>query len=203
MAVSYFGAVELLEGLRPALAASRAPRAVVISSMATLVPVRPELVDACLTGDETLALKLVGGLEADWGAGRRGAGRLVDLPSSKRALSRWVRREAASAGWAGCGIPLRAVAPGVAETPMVAGLLDDPVAAAATDAMVTMPLGGHLQPGQVTALLAWLTSEENTSVCGQTIYMEAARTSCCAGTTSGPGTTRWREGLPPGCWVVG
>ena len=64
VAVNYFGAVELLNGLRPALAASRAPRAVVTSSMATLMPVSAELVDACLSGDETLALKIASELEA-------------------------------------------------------------------------------------------------------------------------------------------
>ena len=38
VAVNYFGAVELLDGLRPALAAARAPRAVVTSSRDPLVP---------------------------------------------------------------------------------------------------------------------------------------------------------------------
>lgn len=166
VAVNYFGAVELLEGLRPALAASRAPRAVVTSSMATLMPVNRELVDACLAGDETLALKVAGELEAGGGAGR------LIYPSSKRALSRWVRREAATSRWAGCGIPLNAVAPGIVETPMVAGLMADPVSRDATDAAVPMPLNGHLQAGQVAALLAWLTSEENTHVCGQTVYLD-------------------------------
>ena len=55
---------------------------------------------------------------------------------------------------------------------MVAGLMDDPAAREATDAMVRMPLGGHLQAGQVAALLAWLTSEENTHLCGQTVYID-------------------------------
>jgi NAD(P)-dependent dehydrogenase (short-subunit alcohol dehydrogenase family) len=167
VAVNYFGAVELLNGLRPALAAARAPRAVVTSSMATLMPVSPELVDACLAGDEPLALKLAAELEA---AGLQ-TGSMI-YPSSKRALSRWVRRESTLPRWAGCGIPLNAVAPGIVETPMVAGLMSDPASREATDAMVPMPLGGHLQAGQVAALLAWLASEENTHVCGQTIYID-------------------------------
>ena len=166
-AVNYFGAVELLDGLRPALTASRAPRAVVTSSMASLMPVNRELVDACLAGDETLAMKIAGELEA---AGPQVGSAIY--PSSKRALSRWVRRESASARWAGCGIPLNAVAPGIVETPMVAGMMAEPDVAAATDAMVPMPLNGHLQASNVAALLAWLASEENTHVCGQTIYID-------------------------------
>ena len=167
VAVNYFGAVELLNGLRPALAAARAPRAVVTSSMATLMPVSPELVEACLAGDEALALKVAGELEA---GGPQTGGMIYS--SSKRALSRWVRREAASARWAGCGIPLNAVAPGIVETPMVAPLMDDAVVRDATDAMVPMPLGGHLEASQVATLLAWMTSEENCGVCGQTIYID-------------------------------
>ena len=38
--------------------------------------------------------------------------------------------------------------------------------------MVPMPLGGHLQAGAVAALLAWMTSEENSGVCGQTVYID-------------------------------
>lgn len=167
VSVNYFGAVELLNGLRPALTAARNPRAVVTSSMATLMPVSAELVDACLAGDEAVALKVAGVLES---SGPQTGGMIY--PSSKRALSRWVRREAPLARWAGCGIPLNAVAPGIVETPMVAGLMDDPTMREATDAVVPMPLSGHLQASQVAELLAWLTSEENTGVCGQTVYID-------------------------------
>jgi NAD(P)-dependent dehydrogenase (short-subunit alcohol dehydrogenase family) len=167
VAVNYFGAVALLDGLRPALLSSPAPRAVVTSSMATLMPVDPDLVEACLADDEERALdiaeRLVGGGVATSG--------LVH-PSSKRALSRWVRRESVSRRWAGCCIPLNAVAPGIVDTPMVADLFATPEGAAAVDAMVPMPLNGHLKASQVASLLAWLVSEENTHVCGQTIYLD-------------------------------
>jgi NAD(P)-dependent dehydrogenase (short-subunit alcohol dehydrogenase family) len=166
VAVNYFGAVALLEGLRPALLTSRAPRAVVTSSMATVMPVDPDLVEACLADDEELALEIAGRLAGDPAT----AGLIY--PSSKRALSRWVRRESASKRWAGCCIPLNAVAPGIVETPMVAELLATPESEAAVDALVPMPLNGHLQARQVASLLAWLVSEENTHVCGQTIYID-------------------------------
>ncbi len=38
-------------------------------------------------------------------------------------------------------------------------------------------------------LLAWLASEENTHVCGQTIYIDGGSDVGCAGTTCGRGTT--------------
>jgi len=43
--------------------------------------------------------------------------------STKRAISRWVRRECIKPEWAGAGIPLNAVGPGMVETPMVAKML--------------------------------------------------------------------------------
>ncbi|WP_345205701.1 SDR family oxidoreductase [Fodinibacter luteus] len=165
VAVNYFGAVELLEALRPALAAGRHPRAVVTSSMATLMPVHDDLVEACLAGDEDAALGIARGLEAGEAQG-------AIYPSSKRALSRWVRRQAPTQRWAGCGIPLNAVAPGIVDTPMVADLFATPESAAAVDEMVPMPLGGHMAAEDAARLLVWMASEENTHVCGQTIYVD-------------------------------
>ena len=54
--VNYFGAVATLEGLRPLLAAGTDPRAVVISSVASLHPSDPAIVDAALAGDEAAAV---------------------------------------------------------------------------------------------------------------------------------------------------
>ncbi|WP_223446209.1 SDR family NAD(P)-dependent oxidoreductase [Pseudomonas sp. BF-R-19] len=50
IAVNYFGVVDLLPRLLPLLQASEAPRAVVISSSASLLPSDQALVQACLTG---------------------------------------------------------------------------------------------------------------------------------------------------------
>jgi NAD(P)-dependent dehydrogenase (short-subunit alcohol dehydrogenase family) len=95
VAINYFGVVDLLAALRPALARSRAPRAVVTSSMASLHPCAPDLVAACLAGDETTALGIGQGL-ADQGP-QVG---YLNYSSSKRAVSRWVRRESITPAWA-------------------------------------------------------------------------------------------------------
>ncbi|MFL6154161.1 MAG: hypothetical protein ACJ72B_17425 [Ornithinibacter sp.] len=68
--------------------------------------------------------------------------------------------------------------------------MDDPATREATDAMVLMPLGGHLQASQVAALLAWLTSEENTGVCGQTVYIDGGSDVVLRGDHVWAGTTR-------------
>ena len=118
--VNYFGVVELLEGLQPLLAASDAPRAAVVASFAAIHPAFDAgIVDACLAGDEAAAVEAcVAAVEAE-------PPRSV-YASSKRALVRWVRRSAPTERWAGAGIPLNAVAPGVVATPMTQYRLDDP-----------------------------------------------------------------------------
>ncbi len=60
LALNFFGAVATLEGLRPMLATSPASRAVMVSSVASLGPTDPGLVEACLSMDESAAI-LVGG----------------------------------------------------------------------------------------------------------------------------------------------
>ncbi|MGV9195315.1 SDR family oxidoreductase [Microbacterium sp. MC2] len=165
ISVNYFGVTELLAALQPALAAAEAPRAAVVSSMASLQPNSSEMVEAALAGDEDTAVAIAQQL-ADQGPA---IGYLV-YPSSKRALSRWVRRASISPDWAGAGIPLNAVAPGTVLTPMTAGLLSTPEGAKMVDAAVPMPLNGHQSPESIAALLIWLTSPENTHVTGQVIY---------------------------------
>ena len=164
--VNYFGVVELLEGLQPLLAASDAPRAVVVASFAAIHPAfDPGIVDACLAGDEPGAVAAcAAALEAE-------PPRSV-YASSKRALVRWVRRTAPTERWAGAGIPLNAVAPGIVATPMTQHRLDDPSRREALLGVVPMPLHGPGDPDHVAALLAWLAGPENVLVTGQVVFVD-------------------------------
>ncbi|MCC2031132.1 SDR family NAD(P)-dependent oxidoreductase [Microbacterium allomyrinae] len=166
MSINYFGVTELLTALLPALRESEAPRAAVVSSMATLQPIAPALVDAALAGDEAMAVAIGDELAKDPRLG------YLNYPSSKRALSRWVRRESISPDWAGAGIPLNAVAPGTVVTPMTAELLASPEGAAMVDAAVPMPLNHHQPASSIAELLVWLTSPANTHMAGQTVYCD-------------------------------
>jgi NAD(P)-dependent dehydrogenase (short-subunit alcohol dehydrogenase family) len=159
--VNYFGAVATLEGLRPLLARGREPRAVAVSSQATIAPLDVALVEACLAGDEERA--------ADAAAQADPA---LPYASSKRALSRWIRRNAATPAWAGAGIPLNAVAPGVIRTPMTAALFETRDGRALLDKFVPMPLHGPGQPEDVAELLAWLASPANRLMTGQVIFID-------------------------------
>lgn len=165
-AVNYFGMTEFLEEMQPALTKSAAPRVALISSMASLQPVAPPLVDALLSDNEEAALAVAEQLVAN------PATENLIYSSSKRAISRWVRREAPTARWAGAGIPLNAVGPGTVITPMTEGLLATPEGTAMVDTVVPMPLNYHQPPESIANLLIWLTSVENSHCCGQTIYCD-------------------------------
>lgn len=167
VSINFFGVTDFITGLLPFLNESLAPRVATISSVASLMPNSPELIDAMLAHDEQQALSIAQVL-VDQGPQLGG----LIYASTKQALSRWIRHESIKQEWAGAGIPLNAVGPGMVETPMIAKMVATPDARAATDALIPMPLNYHLKPRQVAYLLAWLTSEENTHITGQTIYID-------------------------------
>ncbi|MCR2824661.1 SDR family oxidoreductase [Microbacterium sp. zg.Y909] len=165
-AVNFFGAVATLAGLRPLLAASPAPRAVATTSMAALFPPDEALLQAFLAEDEPAALARAAQLADDPAQAN------LIYGTSKQALARWLRRVAPTPEWAGAGIALNAVAPGVVATPMTFDLTGTEEAKAALLQRVPMPLNGIFEPGDVAALMAWLVSEENAHLCGQVIYID-------------------------------
>src|SRR6266849_3762068 len=112
--VNYFGAVATLEGLRPLLAKGNAPRAVGISSFASIMQADAELVEACLSGDEAAALKVAENKEPG-----------VYYSSSKAAFARWMRHQAITADWVRTVILLNGIAPGMVVTPMTQAMVDD------------------------------------------------------------------------------
>lgn len=165
-AVNYYGMTEFLEAMQPALTKSSAPRVALISSMASLQPVAPPLVEALLNEGEPAALAIAEQLAADPVTGN------LIYSSSKQAISRWVRREAPKPFWAGAGIPVNAVGPGTVVTPMTQELLSSDEGRKLVDSVVPMPLNYHQGPESIAKLLIWLTSVENTHCCGQTIYCD-------------------------------
>ena len=94
VAVNFFGTVATIEGLRPLLAGSESPRAVLVSSMAALMASDDELVALLTAGDETAALARAQVLAKE----PTTTGQLI-YASTKLALSRWVRRQAATTAW--------------------------------------------------------------------------------------------------------
>ena len=166
VAVNYFGAVATLEGLRPLLERSAAPRAVAVCSMVAVYPGDDDLIAAMLGGDEPGAFDRASVLMAT------PEGATLIYRSAKHALARWVRRESVTQVWAGRGIALNAIAPGVIETPMSAPRRDSDLGRAALAGRVPMPLNGYAPAAAPANLLVWLTSAENTHLCGQIIFVD-------------------------------
>jgi NAD(P)-dependent dehydrogenase (short-subunit alcohol dehydrogenase family) len=166
LTLNFFGAVRTLEGLRPLLAASAAPRAVAISSVSSLAPGDPDLIDACLAGDARAADRAAGDALA------RGLPPADLYGVAKRALNRWCRRAAASPGWAADGVLLNVIAPGVIETPAAAWILSDPQARARMEAMTPLPGARPGAPEAMAALIGWCAGPENTLMTGQVLFAD-------------------------------
>jgi NAD(P)-dependent dehydrogenase (short-subunit alcohol dehydrogenase family) len=166
-AVNFFGTVATLEGLRPLLLSSSAPRAVAVSSMGSLFAPDEALLKSFLAGNEPEALARARVLQD----GGPESGALIYV-TAKRAIALWLRENAATADWAGASIPLNAIAPGIVETAMTAELLASSKEREALIKNAPMPLNGIFEPRDAAYLLAWLTSEENAHLCGQVIFID-------------------------------
>jgi NAD(P)-dependent dehydrogenase (short-subunit alcohol dehydrogenase family) len=183
-AVNYFGTVEVMEGLRPLLAASEAsPSAVAISSNSTTTApgYSLELVEALLAGDEPTALEVADTTDS-----------IITYAATKLAVARWVRRSAVSADWAGAGIRLNAIAPGMIATPMIDEGRSDEFLKTQLDMFEqTIALGRPGRPEEIAALLAFLVGTESTFFCGSILF-------CDGGTDAALRTNDW-----PARWEFG
>jgi NAD(P)-dependent dehydrogenase (short-subunit alcohol dehydrogenase family) len=156
VSLNYFGSVQLFEGMRPLLAGAGTSSAVAISSNS--VTCQPgwntDLVDACLTGDEALACKVATDGDS-----------ATAYPATKAALARWVRRTAPGSDWAGAGIRLNAVAPGLVETPFVTETRNDPLLGQLIGGF-PLPLGRGGTADEVAAFVVFLLTGGGTFFCG-------------------------------------
>lgn len=171
--VNYFGTLATLEGLRPLLAKAHEPRAVAVSSFASIGLWDDALVELCLAGDESAAVaRKVELLPVDPTNSDLGRFNIV-YSSAKRAMNRWVRRVAATPEWAGAGIPLNVAAPGMIDTPAAAFIMNNPDLRAAVEKSLPQPLGGVPAPVEkMAAILAWLAGPDNSLMTGQILFVD-------------------------------
>ncbi|MGP4916603.1 SDR family NAD(P)-dependent oxidoreductase [Brachybacterium tyrofermentans] len=180
--VNYFGTLAVLAGLRTSLRKKPSPRVVVVSSAASLSAGDDAVIGACLRGEEESAIAAAERLLA---TGRGG----VLYRSSKIALNRWVRQSATGEDWAGTGVVLNVIAPGIVETDTAGTTLStdsppDPARSSAQSSVqdsardrvlstaLPQPLGF---PGPVQAVadaISWMISEENSFMAGQIVFVD-------------------------------
>ena len=140
MSVNFFGSIALVRGLRDAMANAAGAAVVLLASNS--ITCQPgwhhPVAGACLAEDETAARRAAAEVEA-----------VHVYPASKAALAWWARREGVTEEWAGAGIRLNAVAPGLIATPMTDRLREDPELGVFADAYPTalnrpgLPRGGR------------------------------------------------------------
>ncbi|UGU34484.1 SDR family oxidoreductase [Mycolicibacterium smegmatis] len=163
--VNFLGVVELLEAWRPALAAADRAKVVVLSSNSTTttpaVPARA--IRALLARDTDKAVRTVRVL------GR--AGTPIMYAASKIAVSRWVRRTAVTAAWAGAGIRLNALAPGAIMTPLLQSQLAEPLESKAVRAF-PVPIGGFGDAGQLADWICFMLSDSADFLCGSVVFVD-------------------------------
>jgi NAD(P)-dependent dehydrogenase (short-subunit alcohol dehydrogenase family) len=179
--LNFFGAVATLEGLRPLLVGSAAPRAVAVSSISSLRPPPPNLVELCLAKDEAGAVAEASRAYRAGELGRASSGLVPDAAQvsldlygvAKRALQLWCRRAALAPEWGGAGIPLNVVALGFYDTPAAAYVLADPQHREAMGRMI--PLAGAFpgRPEEAAAILAWCVDCANSQMTGQILFADA------------------------------
>ncbi len=160
VAVNYFGAVVLLDGLREALAAASPSEViVVVSNSATVVQGAPEpFLDAMLDGNVDEAARLAADIDTS-----------MAYAASKFAVGRALRRRAPE--FAEAGIRVNGVAPGPIQTPLLQAGLDDPD----TGPLIRdfpVPVGGFGQPDDVAVAIEFLMSPQAWFCCGSILFID-------------------------------
>ena len=168
VSVNYFGAVQLAVGLRRLLADGNAPRVVAISSSASLLPYDAAIADACLADDEATARDLATAKDPDDAARRAGP----IYAASKRALTRWIRRTSVLPDWAGAGILLNGVSPGLVRTPMTLPMLGTEQGRAILAQVTPRAVDDAAVPDDIARLAAFFASAENRYLVGQVPFCD-------------------------------
>ena len=158
--VNYFAVVETIEGLKDLVAKKRGSVLIVASNSAPMIATEDPFVQACLTGDEAAACA-----EAE---SRDGP---TAYAGSKRAITVWMRRNVVS--YAGAGVRLNAVAPGITMTPLTEQVFEDEQLGRAMRKFgETVPWGGTADPAQIANVMRFMLSAEADYVCGSVFFVD-------------------------------
>lgn len=160
VSLNYFGAVSLVARLRPLMGEGSSVVLVSSNSVTCQPGWKGEVTAACLADDEEKARRLAASEDA------------VNIyPATKAALAYWARREGIKPEWAGAGIRINAVAPGMIATPMTEQLRKDPKLGIFADAYPTA-LNRPGRPEEIAALVAFLLSEDASLLVGSVVFAD-------------------------------
>jgi len=160
--INYFGSVELLDGLLPALQRGENPAAVaVVSNSAQIAPLDEHpLVLALLEENEAKAGRIAD--EHDVGP--------VAYMASKHALGRALRRRVRK--WGDARVRLNGVAPGPIRTPLLeADMASDPNVARSIES-IDIPIGRWGEPEDIAKLVSFLLGAGASWIHGSIVYAD-------------------------------
>jgi NAD(P)-dependent dehydrogenase (short-subunit alcohol dehydrogenase family) len=162
VSVNFFGAVALIRGLHPQLAAAGGASVVLLASNSiTAVPGwRTSVAELCLAEDEEAARADAAEVDS-----------VMVYPATKAALAWWARREGVTEAWIGQGIRLNSVAPGVVDTSMTEKLRADPVFGPYVDSYPTA-IGRPGLPEEIAKLIVFLLSDASSLMVGSVVYAD-------------------------------
>lgn len=165
--VNFFGAKNTIAEFRHLLEGSDNARVAITASAASLQPTDQALVDLLLADDYEGAIAYGQSL-ADQGDTIG----YTNYSASKRAIATWVRRVAPTDEFAGAGIGINAVGPGVVATPMTTELLSTEEGRQLAFGAMPAPYNGAQRPEDIADVLVFLVSGLNHSMTGQIIYVD-------------------------------
>jgi NAD(P)-dependent dehydrogenase (short-subunit alcohol dehydrogenase family) len=129
-------------------------------SSASILPCSPETAAACLSGDEVAA---------------RAAARSdpnTAYSSNKYALARWLRRISTHADWAGSGILLNGINPGIVKTPMTADFRASEEGRAMLAQSTPIAVEDYCEPEVIAEAACFLATLEGSYLVGQLLFVD-------------------------------
>lgn len=159
--VNYFGTVDLLDGLLPALETGAQPAAVAVcSNSAQMAPLDDHpLVGALLDHDEAAVLAAL----------ENGGDGFTAYAGSKMALGRAVRRRARA--WGDAGVRLNAIAPGPVETPLLQRGREHALYGEAIKSL-SPPLGRLATPEEIADFIWLMLGRHSAYMHGSVVYVD-------------------------------
>lgn len=158
--LNYFGTVELVEGLRPALAKKSGAVVLLCSNSAPMVPGDEAFIEILIEGDETKALEIAENIPPG-----------THYMQTKRALNYWMRRNVMAYGRE--GIRMNAIAPGPTITPMTKPLFEsDEYAPIMQSLLDQTPLHRAAEAEEIASCIQFLLSPAASNVYGTLLFSD-------------------------------
>ena len=158
--LNYFGVTATTEAAMPLLVKKGGVAVLISSNSAPMDFNNEELTKLFLEGDEEKSCQLADESQGDAVYG-----------ATKRALTRWMRRN--TAAWAKQGVRVNAVAPGMTLTPLVRdNMKDERYREVMEQFRDNIPAGGAAEPSQIADVVCFLLGPDSSYCFGSMVFVD-------------------------------